>query len=113
MCNITGELSDEWRTLTPDQINVDALLQSNDYFGTTQSDLGSTANLTDPPPVHSAGELRHQEWEMMVKTQSTSWQGHNASDMASSVRLSVTIPSMTEDYSSLTDSASEITASPT
>ena len=104
-------MSDEWRTLTPDQINVDALLQSNDYFGTTQSDLGSTTNLTDRPPAHSAGELHHQDMDAMVKT-SSSWQGQNLAELTSSVRLSVTIPSMTEDYSSITDSVSEITASP-
>ncbi len=102
-------MSDEWQTLTPDQINVDALLQTNDYFGTTQSDLGSTANLTDLPVAHSAGELQHQHLDVAIET----GRREQVGEVASSVRLSVTIPSMTEEYSSGTDSVSKITASPT
>ena len=47
LCVCTGlqATTSDLDTLTPDQMNLDALLQSKDYFTNTQSDLASTTDL--------------------------------------------------------------------
>ena len=46
MTGLLGTASDlDPRTMTPDQMNLDALIQSRDYFTATASDLASTNDL--------------------------------------------------------------------
>ena len=49
---LQGTVSDlDSRTMTSDQMNMDALIQSRDYFANTQSDLASTNDLAYPAKV--------------------------------------------------------------
>ena len=60
---MTGTLSDlGTRTMTPDQMNVEALLQSRDYFASTQSpsELEATGDLSERPAHSFDGTLDSQ-----------------------------------------------------
>ena len=87
----------ETRTMTPDQMNVEALLQSKDYFSTTQSDFGSTDFTThgDEPTEATAND------EGGTPT---------PSPRSKPRQVSVTIPSMVEeDESESVEDVSEYT----
>ena len=71
--------SSDLDTQTSDQINVEALLQSQDYFANTQSDLGSTAGDAEFAQMGKltcsltrSEELRYQSMVMQQSPGSTS-----------------------------------------